>query len=80
MIYVTEANDLIHKLSFQARQSRYKSVIVWLPERLNEEAANKLLKLIEEPYPDTLLVFVSNEPQLILPYIYSRLQRIPMRL
>ena len=79
VIYVTEANDLIHKLSFQARQSRYKSVIVWLPERLNEEAANKLLKLIEEPYPDTLLVFVSNEPQLILPTIYSRLQRIPMR-
>ncbi len=79
LIYVTEANDLIHKLSFQARQSRYKSVIVWLPERLNEEAANKLLKLIEEPYPDTLLLFVSNEPQLILPTIYSRLQRVPMR-
>lgn len=79
VIYVTEANDLIHKLSFQARQARYKSIILWLPERLNEEAANKLLKLIEEPYPDTLLLFVSNEPQLILPTIYSRLQRVTMR-
>lgn len=78
VIYVTESNDLIHKLSFSSRTVRYRTVILWLPERMNEETANKLLKMIEEPYPDTLILMVSNEPKAILPTIYSRLQRIRM--
>ena len=49
---------------------------MWLPERLKEEAANKILKLVEEPYSDTLFVFTSDASRLILPTIYSRTQRI----
>jgi len=79
VIYVTEANDLIHKLSFQARQSRYKSVIVWLPERLNEEAANKLLKLLEEPPQDTVFIMVCEEPEKLIDTIRSRAQRIDVK-
>lgn len=76
VIYVTESNDLIHKLSYASRTVRYRSVILWLPEKMNEETANKLLKMIEEPYPDTLIIMVSNNSAEILPTVYSRLQRV----
>jgi DNA polymerase-3 subunit delta' len=49
---------------------------MWLPERLKVEAANKLLKLIEEPFHDTIFLLVSNDSKSILPTIYSRTQRI----
>lgn len=75
-IFVSEADSLIHKLSFTAHKARYKAVIMWLPERLKTEAANKMLKLIEEPFHDTLFILVSNDSKGILPTIYSRTQRI----
>ncbi len=78
-IYVEEANMLVERLNLTARRSRYKIVLMWLPERLQPEAANKLLKLVEEPYPDTLFIFASNAPAEILPTIYSRTQRIKVR-
>ena len=75
-IYVDESDSLIHKLSFTAHSARMRVIIFWLPERANEECANKLLKLVEEPFPDTLFIFVSNDSKSILPTIYSRTQRI----
>ena len=45
---------------------------MWLPEKINEQAANKLLKLIEEPYPGTIFILVSNDASAILPTIKSR--------
>lgn len=79
VIYVDESASLLRKLQYTARTSLFKIVIVWLPEKMNTECANKLLKMVEEPFEDTLLVFVSNTPREILPTIYSRLQRIDMR-
>lgn len=79
MIYVEEGNELLRRLTFKARQSQYKTVILWLPERLKEETANKLLKLVEEPFADTVFLMVSNNSRLILPTIYSRTQRINVR-
>lgn len=76
LIYVDEANELIRKLNFTAHGSKYKIVIMWLPERMKEDAANKLLKLVEEPYSDTLFILVSDNSRLILPTIYSRTQRL----
>ncbi|MDE5687637.1 MAG: DNA polymerase III subunit delta, partial [Paramuribaculum sp.] len=76
VIYVSESAALIHKLSFAAHTSRYKIVILWLPERMEIEAANKLLKMVEEPWDDTIFVMVSDSPGDILPTIYSRVQRI----
>lgn len=75
-IYVNESNDLLRKLSFSTHSSNYKIVVMWLPEKMNAEAANKLLKMVEEPYADTLFIMASDNPKLILPTIYSRLQRI----
>jgi len=75
-IYVEESVELIRKLSYTAHASEYKIVLMWLPERLREDAANKLLKLIEEPHPDTLFIITSDNSRAILPTIYSRLRRI----
>ncbi|MDO4320375.1 MAG: DNA polymerase III subunit delta [Bacteroidales bacterium] len=75
-IYVDEANELLRRLNLKARQSRYKIVLMWLPERLNPDTANKLLKLVEEPYDDTIFLMASDNPRGILPTIYSRTQRI----
>lgn len=79
VIYVDESEELIRKLNFTSHQAKYKVVLFWLPERMNQECANKLLKLIEEPYGDTLFVFVSNNSREILPTIYSRTQRIELK-
>ena len=73
-IFVSESEDLLYRASLSSFQENYKIFIIWLPEKMRPEAANKLLKIIEEPFEDTLFIFVSNEPTKILPTIYSRLQ------
>lgn len=77
--YVTESSELLHKLSLTAVTSKYKVVLWWLPELMVPEAANKLLKIIEEPFSDTIFVLVSDKPREILPTVYSRLQRLACR-
>ena len=77
--YVTESSALIRKMSLTSHATRYKVVIWWLPELMNEETANKLLKLIEEPAEDSVFIMVSNNSRAILPTIYSRLQRVEVR-
>ncbi len=79
LIYVEESSNILKKLSFTSHKAKYKVVLIWLPERMNVECANKLLKIIEEPYSDTLFVMVSNNPNQILPTIYSRTQRIELK-
>lgn len=78
-IYADEANEIIRKLSLSNYSARYKLMLIWLPERMQEAAANKLLKIIEEPWNDTKFILVSNEPQNILPTIFSRTQRVNLK-
>lgn len=78
-IYVEEGTELLRRLAFMTRRSQYKVVLLWLPERLKEETANKLLKLVEEPFGDTIFLMVSNNARGILPTIYSRTQRITVK-
>lgn len=77
-ITAKECNEINHKLSLKAFESKTKVLIMWMPELLGKEG-NKLLKLIEEPPPDTLFLFVAEDDQAILPTILSRTQliRIP---
>lgn len=77
--YVSESDDLIHKLNFTSHKSKYKVVLMWLPERMQESTANKLLKLIEEPHDDVKFLLISENPDGILPTIFSRTQRIAMK-
>ncbi len=79
VIYNSEGSQIIHKISVKSYSSRYKIMIMWLPEKMKEECANRLLKMIEEPYENTVLLFVSNKPNEILPTIYSRIQRVGMK-
>ena len=46
---------------------------------MQPDCANKLLKLIEEPFPDSLLIFTSDNPGAILPTVYSRMQRVEIK-
>jgi len=74
-ITANECNDIIHKLSLKSFESEYKILIMWMPEYLGAEG-NKLLKLIEEPPPNTLFILVAQNETLLLPTIVSRCQMI----
>lgn len=76
VIYVQESDNLQRKLALKASQGGRKVVIIWLPERMNEQTGNKLLKLIEEPPVGTHFLLVSQEPDLVIGTIQSRVQRI----
>ena len=75
-IYVGESDLLTKKLSLTASQGGYKVAIIWLPEKMNAECANKMLKLLEEPTPRTVFILVPEEPEKIIETIRSRTQQI----
>ena len=79
IITAGESDDLVRKLSLKSSQGGYKVSIIWLPERMNIECANKLLKLIEEPPQQTVFIMVSEEPDKLLETIRSRVQRIDIK-
>lgn len=70
-----ECNEISRKLSLKSFEAEYKFLIMWMPEHLGQEG-NKLLKLIEEPPPNTVFIFVAENEQLILQTILSRTQLI----
>jgi DNA polymerase-3 subunit delta' len=74
-ITAQECNDIIRKLSLKSFESGYKILLLWMPEYLGNEG-NKLLKLIEEPPPDTLFILVAENESLILQTILSRTQLV----
>ncbi len=78
-IYVKESNEIIRKLSLKSSQGGYKIIIIWLPEKMNQECSNKLLKLLEEPAEQTVFLLVSEEPDMLLTTIQSRTQRINLK-
>ena len=51
-------------------------MLIWLPEAMNEEAANKILKILEEPWEKTLFLLISEQPERLLPTIISRTQEV----
>lgn len=79
LITAGESDALTRKLSLKSSQGGYKVSLIWLPERMNTECANKLLKLLEEPPAQTLFLLVSEAPDQLLETIRSRTQRIDMR-
>ena len=77
-IYVKESDEIIRKLSLKSSQGGYKIMIIWLPEKMNVECSNKLLKLLEEPPSQTIFLLVSEEPDMLLTTIQSRTQRFTL--
>ncbi|MDR0540897.1 MAG: DNA polymerase III subunit delta [Dysgonamonadaceae bacterium] len=76
LIYARESDEILRKLNLRAYESDYKIMIIWLPEKMHEAAANKLLKLLEEPSEKTVFLLVSEEPEKIITTIRSRVQTL----
>ena len=75
-IYKDEANNIHKKLSLKNYEAEYRVVLIWMPERMNLEVSNKLLKLFEEPPKGTIFLLVTENATRLLPTIISRLQTI----
>lgn len=78
-IGVAESNHLIERLSMKASRGGRKVVVIWRPELMNAAAANKLLKLLEEPPAGTVFLLASEQPERLLDTVVSRTQRIDLR-
>ena len=76
LIRVEESREIIRKLSMKSFDADYKIMIIWFPEKMNPETANKLLKLLEEPYEKTLFILVAESSEPLLATITSRTQLI----
>ncbi|HNP53916.1 MAG TPA: hypothetical protein PKK69_04850, partial [Ferruginibacter sp.] len=74
-ITAAECHEIIRKMSLKSFEAPYKILILWMPELLGQDG-NRLLKLIEEPPPDTLFLFVAENDEAIIQTILSRLQLI----
>ena len=76
LIAVAEARSIINKLSLASVTDGYKAVIFYLPEKMNQETANRLLKMVEEPPEKTLFMFITHAPERVLQTIFSRCQSV----
>ena len=79
IIFASESDNLTRKLNLKSSMGGYKVAIIWLPERMNVECANKLLKLLEEPPHQTLFIMVSEAPERLLETVRSRTQMIQVK-
>lgn len=75
-IGVDEAQDIVKSLSLKAYEGGFKVMLIWMAEKMNREAANKLLKLIEEPPNKTLFILIAEEEEQIIQTIRSRCQTL----
>ena len=76
IIGVEESGEILRKLSLTTYEGEFKVMIIWMPEKMNAAAANKLLKILEEPPDKTLFILVSENEEALLRTIYSRTQLI----
>lgn len=75
-IKIEQVREIGRQLHFAPHEGRTRSVLFLDSEKLNPGAANALLKTLEEPRPNNLLILISANPQQLLPTILSRCQRI----
>ena len=71
-ISVNEARSILDRLSLSAVEGGYRAVVLYLPEKMNVQAANALLKMVEEPPRQTLFLFITQAPEKVLQTISSR--------
>jgi DNA polymerase-3 subunit delta' len=75
-IFTSESSKIIKKLSLKTFEGKYKVMIIWMPEKMNETTSNKLLKILEEPSSNTVFILVSNQPDDMISTILSRTQQL----
>ncbi len=79
LIPEAESDSIINQVSMSSYEGGNKVMIIWLPEKMRGEAANNLLKTLEEPPHGTIFILVSNDISTMLPTILSRVQTIVFR-
>jgi DNA polymerase III subunit delta' len=77
-IRINEIRELKRKMTLKAFEAKCKVVIIWNAEKINTEAANAMLKLLEEPPADTMIIMTVSDTSALLTTINSRCQRIQM--
>lgn len=73
-INVNDSKDVLHNLSYKAYEAEYRVVLIWLAEYMNTPAANKILKILEEPPSRTVFLLVAQSTENMLQTILSRVQ------
>ena len=76
MIPRMESRSIISKLTLKAFEGQYKVMLIWQPELMNINAANGILKILEEPPEKTLFLMVANDANRLLSTILSRTQLV----
>lgn len=76
VIAVGESQNMLRKLSLRSSQGGHRVMLIWLPELMNVQAANKLLKALEEPEPGTVFIMAGHNATHLLPTIVSRVQLV----
>ncbi|MFR9503619.1 MAG: DNA polymerase III subunit delta [Rikenellaceae bacterium] len=76
IITAKEADKIVEKLSLKSYSEGYKCMVIWLPEMMNEQASNKILKILEEPWEQTLFILITERGDKLLPTIISRTQEV----
>lgn len=76
IINIKAVRDTMQGLQLKAYEAKYKIQLIWLPETMRSEGSNSFLKLLEEPPPFTVFLLVSTAPEMLLPTVISRTQRI----
>jgi len=79
IIPVEESRQIIRKLTLKSYEAEYKIMLIWLPETMRHEAANAILKVLEEPAHKTLFLLVAQQPDAIITTILSRTQKVRVR-
>ena len=75
-IRVSDAQEILRLLSLKSFEGGYKVVIIWMAEKLNSEASNKLLKILEEPENNTVVILIAEDEESVIQTIRSRCQAL----
>ncbi len=76
-IKIDQVRSLQQDLALRPLEGKYKVCLIDGAEQLNPAAANALLKTLEEPQPNTVIILLTSQPEKLLPTIRSRCQRLP---
>ena len=79
MIRELDAAHIVSDLGLKSYEGGWKMMVIWMPEKMNAAAANELLKTLEEPTPQTLLMLVGESDERLLPTIRSRVQTVRLK-
>lgn len=78
-IGVDEAMDIVKKLSLKSYEGGYKIMIIWMADKMNTAASNKILKILEEPPQKTIFLLLTENKEDIISTITSRCQLVEFK-